>query len=205
MNSGSLTFVPHLFAFCEQCTNTYRKQNSRKHIEKQSGFKENSANCFALIWNKNSILFPVLPKRFPDRLPQSWRTESCTACETTADCVRAEPGSMAATSKFLLQLLSPAFLMKADLHNHIICSSVTLSHILSLPAKSQTFKDISKAERILEGLRSGFFGGEGSCSVFVWAWGFSEFENLQMDKEKCSVRSTVQFVLFAGLSAHAEL
>lgn len=49
VNCGSFTFVPHFFLFCEQCTNIYKKQNSRKHIEEQRGFKENFESCFAPI------------------------------------------------------------------------------------------------------------------------------------------------------------
>lgn len=76
--------------------------------------------------------------------------------------------------------------MKVDLHNHIICSSLTLSRIPNLPAKSQTLKEISKAERMLVGLRFGTaFWGEEVLLVFRLGMGiFWFYEDLQMDKGK---------------------
>lgn len=98
-------------------------------------------------------------------------------------CVRADPGSVS-YQQGSTRFSSPVFLMKVDFYNHIICPSFTLSRIPNLLANSQTLKEISKAERILEGLRFGTaFLGEGVLFVFSLGVGIFEFyENVQLDK-----------------------
>lgn len=76
--------------------------------------------------------------------------------------------------------------MKVDLYHHINCLSFTLSCIPNLLANSQILKEISKAERILAGLRfETAFLGEGVLLVFSLGMGVFEFsENVQLDKGK---------------------
>lgn len=108
---------------------------------------------------------------------------------------------MSATSKSLPELFSHVFLMKADLHHHIICSSVTLSHILSLLAKSQTLKEISKAERILMGLRVGglgwFSGVFWECLFLVCGWVFLSFMKISRWRKgrnvQCKINCSICF------------